>query len=82
MPYITKEKKDLINYSGFENIFNCGELNYFFTLCCLGYIKNKGKSYQTINDIIGALECCKQEFYRRLVAPYENTKIQANGDVY
>jgi hypothetical protein len=34
------------------------------------------------NDVIGALECCKLELYRRMVAPYENTKIKENGDVY
>ena len=29
------------------------------------YIDNKGLNYQTINDIIGAIECCKMEILRR-----------------
>jgi len=33
-------------------------------------------------DAIGALECAKLELYRRVAAPYEDTKIAENGDVY
>jgi len=60
-----------------------GELNYVLTSACLDYMDIKGgDSYITFNDIIGALEACKLEFYRRVVNPYEDTKIAANGDVY
>ena len=31
--------------------------------------------------MIGALECCKQEYYRTVVGPYEDMKIDENGDV-
>jgi len=51
-------------------------------MICKDYIVDNGMCYQTFNDIIGALEGCKQEFYRRMVAPYEEQKIQANGDVF
>lgn len=34
------------------------------------------------SEIIGALECCKLELYRRIAAPYEDIKIGENGDVY
>lgn len=37
--------------------------------------------YRKINDLIGMLECCKLELYRR-VAHYEDKKIKENGDVY
>jgi hypothetical protein len=30
----------------------------------------------------GVFKCMEMELYRRLVAPYENSKIEANGDVY
>jgi hypothetical protein len=59
-----------------------GELNYQFTGIILDYLEEKGLSYQSINDIIGALEQAKDEFQRRIVADYEDTKIQENGDVY
>jgi len=59
-----------------------GELNYLITIMLLDYVTNHGKSYQTINEIVGVLECAKLEFYRRLAAPYEDIKIKDNGDVY
>jgi hypothetical protein len=63
---------------------NAGELNYAITLLCRNYWQRTGKSanYQTINDIIGALEGAKLEFYRRVAVPYENSKMLQNGDVY
>ena len=39
------------------------------------------KSYGRFNAILGALECCKQEVYRRMISPYEDQKIEENGDV-
>lgn len=79
MPYI-KNRKDLLD--GKESPKNAGELNFILTLVCRYYFETTTANYQAINDIIGALEGCKLEFYRRLVAPYENKKIKENGDVY
>lgn len=85
MPYIKQEdRNDLIEaYSERErNAENPGELNYQFTKHILEYIRTHKISYQTINDVIGALEGAKLEFYRRVVVPYEEQKIKENGDVY
>lgn len=84
MPYIKKENKEMFDDT-LEKLFppgSPGDLNYIFTKICLLYIKANGKNYQHINDVIGALEGCKIEFYRRLVAQYEDKKIKDNGDVY
>lgn len=81
MPYIKQEKRTEL-LQGYCFAENPGELNFVLTLLCLEYFNNKGKSYQTYNDIIGALECCKLEMYRRSVAPYEELKIAENGDLY
>ena len=59
-----------------------GELNYQITCLLKDYMTCNLLSYQTINDIVGALEGAKLEFYRRIAAPYENDKIEENGDVY
>lgn len=75
MPYVTKDRRG-------EPPETAGELNYHLTKLCIWYLKHKGQSYQTINDIIGALEGCKLELYRRVASPYEDTKIKENGDVY
>jgi hypothetical protein len=58
-----------------------GELNYAITMLCKEYLAGS-VSYMRINDVLGALEGAKLEFYRRIAAPYEDTKIQENGDVY
>jgi hypothetical protein len=46
------------------------------------YVRSQPKGYQTFNDALGALEGAKQEFYRRVVVPYEEQKRFENGDVY
>lgn len=80
MPYITQNRRAVLAFP--EVPKNAGELNYLFTVAAQNYIREKGESYQTYNDILGALEGCKLEFYRRLVAPYEDGKKVVNGDVY
>jgi hypothetical protein len=77
MPYIKKE--DRINITSPNSV---GELNYMISMIALSYLENKGLNYQTINDIIGAFDCAKNEFYRRAAVPYENEKIKTNGDIY
>ena len=78
MPYITQENRDRMRYGVPKT---AGELNYVLTNIILKYIGEE-PNYQRFNDAIGALEGCKLELYRRKVAPYEDTKIIANGDVY
>jgi hypothetical protein len=92
MPYISQEDRKW--FDGLHACFsknppaNAGELNYLFTLLAHYYLDGKiadGKyeaNYQAMNDVLGALEGCKLELYRRRVAPYEDIKIRENGDVY
>jgi hypothetical protein len=85
MPYITRERRKVLEYNEDckkEFPFSPGELNYMFCELAKDYITIKGESYQTYNDIIGALEGAKMEIYRRLIAPYEENKIKENGDVF
>lgn len=80
MPYITKQQRDELNTG--RILKDPGELNYRLTQVIKDYTYDKGLSYKVINDIIGALESCKLEYYRRVALPYENSKISENGDVY
>lgn len=59
-----------------------GHMNFLITALLSRYLEDNGKSYQTYNELIGVLECAKLELYRRLIGPYEDTKIKENGDVY
>lgn len=80
MPYIPKKNRHgLLTSIPAESP---GELNYLFTAAIVEYMDTHGTSYLTLNAIIGALECAKLELYRRIVAPYEEQKIEQNGDVY
>lgn len=81
MPYITQEARKRISEEMFPE--TAGELNYMITELCDHYVGGIDQiSYQRLNEIVGVLECAKQEFYRRVVAPYENYKVRVNGDVY
>jgi len=55
-----------------------GILNYCFFRICKSLYPEK---YHWYNRMMGMMECCKLELYRRLVAPYEDKKIIENGDV-
>lgn len=79
MPYIKQEDRD--DHTALYPQ-HAGELNYAITLLVNDYFKRMGGRYQQINDIVGALEGAKLEFYRRVAAPYEDEKIEENGDVY
>jgi hypothetical protein len=89
MPYIKPERRlEIVKQwkTGLdieiEEIEFVGELNFAITVLCREFMKKNGKSYKTINDIVGVLECVKQEFYRKIAAPYEEDKEMENGSVY
>lgn len=83
MPYIKLEDRERFYPYEVGDPETPGELNYVLTQICLGYIYDGGPhNYQKLNDVLGALECCKLELYRRVVVPYEEEKIRLNGDVY
>lgn len=88
MPYVPKA--DRFRFSAVVNALNeemakgitPGELNYLLTGIADNYVAVKGKSYTHMNDVLGAFSGASKEFYRRVVAPYEEEKINENGDVY
>jgi hypothetical protein len=86
MPYIKQEDRDFFDERLTFNttaIHSAGELNYCITKLLDHYIAvHGGTSYKNLNEVIGVLECAKLEIYRRIAAPYEDFKIQQNGDVY
>lgn len=94
MPYIKQESRDQLDpaiedllialmkrtVNGMQVLPSPGDYNYIITtLLDMGY---KNTTYETVNTVIGILECVKQEYYRRVAAPYEDMKMQLNGDVY
>ena len=58
-----------------------GNLNYSISTL-LFHVYGASPRYHQHNEIVGMLECVKQEWYRRRTAPYEEVKIAENGDVF
>lgn len=80
MPYLKQEDRDRLDSGGTPQ--NGGELNYEITKILAKYIEEHELKYSNINDVMGAIEGAKLEFYRRVAGPYEDTKVLTNGDVY
>lgn len=79
MPYVDQFTKANLQHS---QLIMSGGLNYLLTMVVIRYLKSRGLSYQTCNDIVGALDNCKDEFRRRVQHPLEDKKIIENGDCY
>lgn len=84
MPYI--KPNDRTKFASYADAIansadNAGDLNYALTVILHGYIKKKGLKYANLNEVIGMLECCKMELYRKIAGPYEEQKITENGRV-
>lgn len=80
MPYIKAEDRYALKMG--DAAVTPGQLNYLITKLIESYIITNGANYSIFNDIVGAVEGAKLEFYRRIVAPYEDKKREENGDVY
>ncbi len=80
MPYLTYENKERL----LDHLFpeTAGELNFALTTLCRRYFSKSKQNYEAYNAVIGALECCKQEYYRKQCAPYEDKKELENGSVW
>ena len=55
-----------------------GMVNYVITRMLQAFFVGK---YVKFERGVGCVESAKLEFYRRAVAPYEDVKIEENGDV-
>ena len=82
MPYIPLNERPELTPKFLCDPCTEGELNYQITCLLVNYIIANGLSYANIGDVEGALNNASKEFARRVTAPYEDTKIVSNGDVY
>jgi len=84
MPYIKPIDRSEINKLKFVDIIpqNGGELQWIIAELIHAYIMDKGLNYQHCQDMLGALAGAQAEFYREVVAPYEDIKKAENSPVY
>lgn len=95
MPYIKEEKREildptidalyhlLVGMEADDEMNNMeGNVNYTISrLLMMVYGDRNSTRYAQINDAVGVLECVKQEYYRKVAAPYEDQKEFENGEV-
>ncbi|KKW19824.1 MAG: hypothetical protein UY63_C0005G0007 [Parcubacteria group bacterium GW2011_GWA2_51_10] len=87
MPYIKKDKRPSIDQlvnpliKHFKDLpleDQDGSLNYAITKILKEVYPKK---YFHVNRALGMLSAIALEYYRKVVGPYEDTKIAENGDV-
>lgn len=78
MPYIPQAARELLQVQTPQNV---GELTYVLYRTARDYFAARGGRYQQIAEVMGALAATQAEFYRRVAADYEDTKMMENGDV-
>ena len=85
MPYIKQEDRqwligveDALEESG---VATAGEIQYLISLVIREFLKDNELRYATFNEVMGALAGAQQEFYREVVAPYEDICIEKNGGI-
>jgi len=87
MPYIKqKDREKLFDAPSntilhLDNIDTAGEIQCAIAVMLKSFMDRKGLNYQNCNDVMGALAGAQMEFYRRVVAPLEDIKIEENGDI-
>ena len=82
MPYISPEKRSdmnkVVEAMKVVGVKADGDLNYILFKYCKETVPS---SYNSIKNFLGELDECRAEIRRRLLAPYEDMKIEQNGDV-
>lgn len=88
MPYIGRSDRqpyqDAIDELGKlipeDRMLRPGHMNYVISLL-IDRVYGNEMRYADHNEVIGVLNCVALEFYRRKTAPYEDEKIQSEGDL-
>ena len=82
MPYIKQNRRRELDHI-VEAMANAevkvnGDLNYILYAYCKYHIS---ESYNNFKNFCGELRQCATEIERRMLGPYEDQKIEENGDV-
>jgi len=86
MPYVEQKRRYRIDDELKDIVieihdYSVGDMNYIITRLIHKWIQTHNLCYANLNEVIGILESVKQEFYRTVVAPYEDQKRKENGSV-
>lgn len=87
MPYIKQDRREefapvvnkLVDLAKEEDL-STGDINYIVSRF-IWAIYDQKPSYTRGSEVRAALADARDEFYRRKLAPYEDEKIEENGDI-
>ena len=84
MPYIKPERRTVFDAhleACAKEIEGEGELKYCIYMLATLLIGRIGESYDKLSMCSSAMEHAKLEWYRKKLSPYEDKKIEENGDI-
>lgn len=79
MPYIEPSRRKQLSEG--SPPLTPGELNFCITAVVHDYVRREKFNYDTLNSALGVMDAARSEFYRVVVAPYEDIKRAVNGPV-
>lgn len=79
MPYITPTQRQMVD-AGVPPA-DVGELTYKLYRTVIDYLDARPTRYAVHAEIVAALENTKEEYRRQELNPYEDDKIEQNGDI-
>ena len=86
MPYISGPRRESFavarNTLKSTRLDTIGELVYMFCWMADHYMSQHIMNFENLNAVMGAFESAKAEFYRKMIADYEDGKEAANGPVW
>ena len=82
MPHLKDHDRRATLSAGLPALEDGAELNFVITTLVDQFIERHGLNYHTLEEIDGALDLCKAEFVGVVVRPYEDLKIEENGNAY
>lgn len=88
MPYIPKADRgayqeaiaEIASKIPDDRMSRAGHMNYVMSLL-INRVYGDRMRYADHNEVMGLLSCVQAEFYRRFTAPYEDEKIESDGDL-
>lgn len=87
MPYILKKQREFYKEELDELVRKLSSVNFpkgdvnFIISTIIGNAYLQRPSYDTINDMDGAVGEAAREFFRRVGTPHEKLKIEENEDI-
>ncbi|EFI32968.1 hypothetical protein Dthio_PD0282 [Desulfonatronospira thiodismutans ASO3-1] len=84
MPYIPEKRRQVFDPLLEElsrEVHTQGELNYCIYKLSRLIAQRMGDSYDNLSMCSSAMEHAKLEWYRKVLAPYEDEKIREHGDI-